>query len=562
MEPRKLFLVPLGFAYRIFGGVANSFSNKFGLNDAILRSGLRISPQGYCSISFFIIFFIILPVSIIFSCIIFLCNLSLLLFIVPILLILISIIFLYVFPLIKSSMRSNGVWSELPIISTYFSILGLSHVPIYRGFEKLISQNIFPWFKFESELFFIDYMFFSRDPLVSIKNLISNHPCKDFRDYLDSYVRYVESGGYPADFLLDYSSKLSDRLSHEFKRFSEDANLFGDIIISLFVFLPLGLISMFIIMNPISSLSWLRLYGFILSPIITILIFVVVDSNQFKFPFNFGRYKRLFLTSFLSSILLTIICNIFSLNFPSLFTISVTSLLAPPCLLYEFDIRKAKLLELNLPKFVRDISESIKVGLSIEDAMAFMEKNSYGSTLNEIIRKINRSLSFSLTSVSEIFNEIISGINSWFAKATFWLIGEAISTGGGRAEVFSHLYKFCEDYYYFKHKVESELRIYTLIGYSSSIMLLFVVSQLIKFLNISFFDWSVPFNIAPNIISFDKELSSILVDTIYSVITFLSFLIGILVGKVSGGTIFSGFKHALICCYICILGIYGVSSLW
>lgn len=563
MESKRFFLIPVNLAFKIFGRIAYSFSKRFDLDNLIYRSGLKISPQGYCSIFLFQFFFIILPVSFITFIVFQFLNYLTLSFIVPLCLMSFSIIFFYLYPFIRISLRRNGVLSELPFISTYFSILGLSHVPIYRGFEKLSSQNIFPWFKFESELFLIDYIFFSKDPLISMKNLSNNHPCKEFKDYLESYVRSIESGGYPLSFLLDYSSNLSERLSNKFKRFSEDVNIFGDLIVTLFVFLPLGLIGIFIVMNPLNALFWLKLYGFIFSPLIALSLLLIVDSSQLKFPFKLSDYKRILLFSIPPSLItLLIILTKFNFDFPITFTIFSSFLLIPTSIIYELNVIKNRSLEFNIPKFVRDVSEYIKIGLSVEGAISLVSKNSYGAYLNEVINIINKSLSFSTKSISDIFNELISKINSWFAKTIFWLFGEAISTGGGTVEVFSHISKFCWDYYEFKRKIENELKIYIFIGYFASLMLIFVSSQLITFLNFfrggyRIFDFNFSFMII------DEVLISDLITTIYSVIIILSFLTGILIGKISGGTIFSGFKHALISCYICLFGIhYGGVKLW
>jgi hypothetical protein len=165
-----------------------------------------------------------------------------------------------------------------------------------------------------------------------------------------------------------------------------------------------------------------------------------------------------------------------------------------------------------------------------------------------------------MKSIADIFNDLISRVNSWFAKRVFWLFGEAISTGGGRPEIFSHLSKFCWDYYEFKRRIENELKLYVLVGYFSSLMLIFVSSQLIKFLGFFGAGYLIPGQSI--LLSIDKSVVMELNSTINSMIILTSFFIGILVGKISSGTIFGGFKHALISCYICILGIYGGVRLW
>jgi len=563
IESKRFLFFPVRLAFKIFGRFSNVILKFSIFDDLILRSGLRISPQGYFSIFLFQFFFIALPISLItFIFLHYFLNYHLLSFTIPALIIAFSVISFYLYPYIRISLRKNGVLSELPFISTYFSILGLSHVPIYKGFERLSVQNVFPWFKFESELFLIDYTFFSKDPLMSIKNLCIHHPCKEFKDYFESYVRAIESGGYPLSFLLDYTSNISEKLSNRLKRFLDDVNIFGDLIVTLFVFLPLGLIGIFIVMNPLNALLWLKLYGFIFSPLIALSLFLVIDSSQMKFPFKFSEYRRIFLFSIPLSIIVLAVCVKLNFEFPIIFTIFFTSLLTPASFVYEFNTMRNRALEFNIPKFVRDLSEYIKIGLSIEGAIALASKNSYGDALDKIIHSINSSLSFSTKSITDIFNELISKINSWFAKTIFWLFGEAISTGGGTADIFSFISKFCLDYYEFKRKIENELRIYIFIGYFASLILIFVSSQLITFLNFFKSGYGAS-NLNIDFMVIDNSTILNLMNVIHSTIILISFLTGILIGKISGGTIFSGFKHALISCYICLFGIYyGGVKIW
>ncbi|MCR6623482.1 MAG: type II secretion system F family protein [archaeon YNP-WB-062] len=557
---KALQLTPISLSYRIFGKLANIISHKLNLNEIMVHSGLKISPQGYCSIFLFYLLLIVLPASTIASIFLSILFSSFSFLILSPLCVFSAFLVFYLYPRVRMSLRASGVESELPFISTYFSMLSLSHVPIFRGFESLSSQDVFPWFKFESEIFLTDYRFFSKDPMQSMKFLAYNHPCKDFRDYLDSYIRSVESGGYPSSSLMDYTLKLGERLSSKLKNFSSDVSIFGDLIVTLFLFLPLGLIGIFMIMNPFNALLFLKLYTFIFTPLMAFSIFIIIDSSQLKYPFRFGNYKRILFYSFPPFVLTLFILLNLRVDFPILFTVSSTVLLAPLSIFHEYNAIKCRSIDSSLSKFIRDISDYVKVGLSVEGALALASGRSYGKLLDDIIRNIHSSLTSSMKSIADIFNDLISRVNSWFAKRVFWLFGEAISTGGGRPEIFSHLSKFCWDYYEFKRRIENELKLYVLVGYFSSLMLIFVSSQLIKFLGFFGAGYSIPSQSI--LLSIDKSVVMELNSIINSMIILTSFSIGMLVGKISSGTILGGFKHALISCYICVLGIYGGVRLW
>jgi len=563
VEPKRFLGVSVNLAYRFFGGLASSLCERLRVDDLLYRSGLKISPQGYFSILLFFFFFLFLPLSLVFlffSLFLVFGSFFLLVSLAPLSL---SFSLFLLFPYLKLSLRKSSLLSELPFASAYFGMLGLSGAPIYRGFETFSSQSVFPGMRREGELFLRDYLFFTKDPAVTLHDLSLTHPLKEFRDYLSSYLRIAESGGDVSSFLVDYTSRLGERLWSRFKRYSEDAKVFGDLLIALFVFIPLGVFSIFSVMSPIGAPFLFRIYGFVLTPILSFCLLIVIDSSQLKFPVNTSKYLKSSLFFMMPALLLSLFfMEYFGLRFYEVFSFFVTCSLMPSSIAYEFDKVRGRRLESRLPSFVRDVSEYVKIGLSVERALVLAEKRSYGDKLDGLIRRLNRSLRYSVVSVDDLFSSLTYGLKSWFARAFFWLFKESISTGGG-PEIFSYLAKFSDEYFYFKRNVARESRLYVFIGYFASLMLLFVIVQVIRFgvlPQVSFHDFGeMSFS---STFSLSGDVVDELVDSAYSMISIISFFIGLIVGKVAHGSVVGGFKHAILCTLISFLGIRGVISLW
>lgn len=126
---KSIQVFPISIAYRLFGNFANTISHKLNLSEIIVHSGLKISPQGYCSIFLFYLLLIVLPASIIASILLLILFSSFLFLVLPLLCASFVFLVFHFYPRVRISLRVSGIESELPFISTYFSMLSLSHVP-------------------------------------------------------------------------------------------------------------------------------------------------------------------------------------------------------------------------------------------------------------------------------------------------------------------------------------------------------------------------------------------------------------------------------------------------
>jgi len=566
LNSRRLFGVPVGFAYKHFGGFGELLAIKFGLDEKICKAGLQISPIGYGSVFAFHSIAICAPAIAVAIFLVILMKLHYYWLIIPGALPIAVIIIFLLYPKLKADSRRSALLAELPFIATYAGILSLAGLPLYRAFERLSNQSVFPAARREGMLILREKLFFSKEPTLALETVAIKHPLKEFRDYITSYLRILRTGGDSLSYLMDYSSKAVEWIRNALKSYAENAKLYGDLMIALFVFIPLGIFSIFSLMAPDQGLQFMKFYCFAVAPMSALGLIVAIDSEQFKLPQSCEKYVFTALKCLGVSIVAAIIARMyyFNLEFHEVLSIIIIASLVPPAIQYEVDSRKQLKIERALPKFLRDVAEARKVGLSIEKAVSEAASRSYGQPLDDLIKRINYMLRFSFTPIDQALEHAIREVKSWFGKAILWLFKEALITGGGSAETFTVLAKFSEDYIEVKSKVSRELRAYCVIGYVTSLILLFVIVQLINYGIVPQVQLAskLPeiYSLNLNIIS--RELLNQLVSISFTTIVVVSSLIGLVVGKISSGSIVGGFKHSAICTFIALIGIKGVGYFW
>lgn len=568
MSAKRFLGIPVNFAYRHFGYLGERLSQKLDLWKMLQFANISISPVGYCTVFIFYLLFLSIPLSVGLSVLVVVMGFNFMFIPLSLLPVLFSSAFFLSYPRIKAHLRSVSLTAELPFLATYLSMMGAVGISPYKAFERLSRQDLFKASKREGEIIVREKIVFSKEPVSALEISIKYNPSKEFRNYLSTYLHIIKTGGDAISYLVEYSFKMIEWMRSVLKDYSENAKLYGDLMIALFVFIPIGFFSIMFLMAMEQGVFFMKVYGLIIAPLCALGLFYIIDSEQFKFPQKYYAYVRLTAKVMLGVLLVDFSFLLLNLIATTklylLFAISIVVSLLPSSVLYEIDVRKRYDIERALPLFLRDIAESRRVGLSIERALKEASVRSYGPILDKIIKRLNSLLNNSLTPIERAVDLIISDVKSWYAKAIFWLFKEAIITGGGSPETFNILAKFSVDYVEAKHRVSRELKIYYVIGYITSIMLLFVFTQLIKYGFIPSFyvshDLSNSFNLPMQFVS--KSILNELFSTSFLTVIIVSCLIGLIIGKIASGSVVGGFKHSMICVMITVFGIESMGWLW
>lgn len=568
MSAKRFFGVPVNFAYKYFGNLGDSLAGKLNLWDLLQYANFQISPIGYCSVFIFYLLFISLPFSLALFFMMIILKLNLIYVPFAFSPIIVCFSFFSLYPRFKAHMRSVNLTAEFPFLATYIGMMSAVGISPYKAFERLSRQNILKASKREGEIVVREKVVFSREPISALENFLKYNPSKVLRDYLSTYLRIIKTGGDAISYLVEYSFKMVEWMRLLLKEYSENVKLYGDLMIALFIFIPVGFFSIVFLMAIEQGIFFMKFYGLLLAPLCGLGLLFIVDSEQFKFPQKYDEYFKLS-GKFMLFMIVVDFLLIFSNFVPDMkwhlvFAFTIIFSLLPSAILYEFDAKSCRDIESSLPSFLRDIAESRRIGLSIERALKIASTRSYGSSLDRIVKRLNSLLTNSLTPIERAVDLVISDVKSWYARAIFWLFKEALVTGGGSSETFNILAKFSEDYIEVKHKVSRELKVYYVIGYVASIMLLFILTQLIKygFIPSFYVSQNLPGSLGLPIQSVSRSILNELLSSSFLTVIVVSCLMGLIVGKISNGSIVGGFKHSIICVLITVLGIETLGWLW
>ncbi|OYT47736.1 hypothetical protein B6U79_03750, partial [Candidatus Bathyarchaeota archaeon ex4484_231] len=188
-----------GWSYRLFGRMAPAFlKNVFEFKDYLQRAGIKIYPETYVSLMFFVAL-LTMPISIAAIILIYFFRFLPLIFLVPLpLFVMIGFILI---PMSRAGERAATLEREMPFAATYISVMASGGISPYTSFKRLAEVELLPATRKEAREIIKDVEIFGVDPLTAIEKAAKNHPLDMFRDFLGGYASTVIIGGDITHFL-------------------------------------------------------------------------------------------------------------------------------------------------------------------------------------------------------------------------------------------------------------------------------------------------------------------------------------------------------------------------
>jgi len=198
-------------AFRIFGAPSTGLTRNIPLlRDSILRSNLRITPEGLVSVALFATM-----ISTVFAVIGIYVGFGV--YHVPYFLALIAavpLVFTIVInmPKISASSRAASMDIELPFVVGYISVLAGGGVSPLATLRRIASMNLFPASAKEAKRILLEVDVFGQDPTSAIERIARWNPSRVFSEFLFGYTAILKSGG---NFMAYVQSKLRDIMENK-----------------------------------------------------------------------------------------------------------------------------------------------------------------------------------------------------------------------------------------------------------------------------------------------------------------------------------------------------------
>lgn len=566
MKTAKLEFSIISFSYRHFGWLGRIIGRAFysnghaKLEDALDDAGLRIYPEAYFSlIGFLLILSVIVTVPII------LFTGLILLVLAPILIIPLG----YAIPTIAARDRASKLDMEVPFAGTYISVMATGGLSPYASLRRLQDCELLPNISKTVKDIEIDVQIKGLDPVTAMEKSAQHLPSRDYKDLMMGYTSTLRTGGDVIHYLLVRTETMFTDLATKVKAFGERAGLLMESYIAVSILMTLSLTIIFMTSIAFSGIwsggfssDTLLIYSYFLVPGISILFIYLSDAQQLSEPMNeWGPYKVFFATSpfmmFLIAVMfLPFVAPQLTLPFAKPFTDFVIllrgtlglergyeatlgiaiALLAgsiPAAIAHSYYAKKGKGIEQDVTKFMRDLTEARKTGASPERCMENLSGRSYGKFTKHLTvasRQIRWGLPFRV-----IYETFKRKIKSWLALINIYLLVDAIEVGGGTPETLETLTHFSEMLSSLEKERKAMLRPLLIMPYIGAAILLF---STIVFLG---FTRTILSSFSHRGMAFPQLVTLLLPPLVLQ-----TFLTGLVTGKISSGTLSTGFKHAII----------------
>ena len=582
----------IGYVYASFWWIGKYFFKIFrNIDSDIKAADMKIYPEAYASL-----IGLIFVVSLILN---FLFSVSLLLayiqgFIViasPSLLLAISIIAITGVPLTISGImamipsivkynRATRLSLESPYLAAYISTMATGGVSPYISFEHLAKapKYLFQEIKKEAIKFFINVKALGKDPLTTIEESAKNVPNRQYKELMLGYAATLKTGGDVVHYLHRQTEMMfKDRIS-EVRAIAERVGMLMEAYLAVTVILALSIYTVFIVnqvlaqaMLPVITGSEFFLFTYVIMPLIWALFIYVADMLQPKYPTSDYRpYYAYFAISIPLTILLSFlfvapymitptphlllpyknfidsIVNHMGLapGFETGVGLSLAMIigLLPSWLITEYYMAEYRGVEFGIARFLRDLVETRKTGLSPEKCIINLAEREYGR-FSKHLKLIANKLGWGRP-LRSIYDDFAKNVRSWLARITMFLLVESIEVGGGTPETLESLANFAEMIELVEREKKRMLKPLIIIPYVGAIVTTLVVIILIVFLN------------------HIMQIAGMSIAVITLTKTFLppivlnSYIMGLTAGKIATERVYGGFLHAILLVLTTLLTIW------
>ena len=555
VKPRSLIGLSIRSAVLRFPNLSMSVANKFGLKKQFEKASIYISPRGYAAAALnWTLLTMVIPIVSVISAVL-LSNWMLLLFAPTPLFIFFAFMF---YPSLKVSSRKSSVDSELPILATYMAMVNSAGVSLLHGFRKLVGLKLLPAVGEESSRIIRDSTVFGREPVNALDTLSQKHPSENFRRWLSGLTYTQRVGGNVTRYLENSADRSLRELAVSWRHFTELAMMYADVVIAVFALLPLCIFIMVVGFIAAADPTYLIVYSFAVAPLIAIVLIVLIDQACPKTPEKLTRYyQQLAFTLPLGAFIGFSAFYMADFKVHVCLALAIMAAFLPPAMKFQLDSRRENAVEKSIPEFISDVTEAKRIGQPLEKTIVNLaHQKRYSNALNRIVEQLAAQIPNPSTSIASAVDRAKRGVRSWYANVMFFLLREAISTGGGTVPVFERLSRFTASYSDIRSRIKRQLQLHMLIFYATAFIVVFTVTQVMTTTLLPQVilakelggGQAIPGIYVPTEEALNYLTAAVMTGTVVN-----SLLLGALGGKIVGGSIASGFKHIFLIVFVTLV---------
>jgi flagellar protein FlaJ len=471
--------------------------------------------------------------------------------------------------LLSGKQRASDIDRELPFTVMLFTLMAASGIGVYDAWKKLCRIGLLPKTQKEAKEVVRQVEVLSRDPLSVMYRKAEEEPSKTYRDFLAGYVSSVKSGINMVSFLRGkLRSILETQSAAAFRSIERLGTLVEAYAVMLIVTLCVYIL--YVVLSATTTFEYMSvglpsstseplMYAliFLATPFITFVFMAIANiARQGNFLSLKEAYRNSIITggaafTFFGVVMFLPQLNVVAekLTLPGLVTICLLATSLSPALIYRKIAKQNFAAEEAMPSFLRDVTESRKIGLSPVKSIIHATKRTGYGPFGEVLRLVRSQIEWGVP-LRRIFRNIEDRIRSWPVLVYFLILIETIEFGGGSSNALEILSDYSEKNKEIEANKRSTLKPYVLLAFVWSALIALTTS--IVAITIYVLTQITAPTASPAM--FGAMQQQIVMFSIG--IIFQCWMSGFFIGKISEGTFAAGFK------YSAMLAITGYVSLF
>jgi len=454
--------------------------------------------------------------------------------------------------------ESAEIDRELPFAVMVFTLLAASGVVVYESWKRMRNISLLPNFQREANDVVRQVEVLGRDPLTVMYDKAEKTRSKLYRDFLAGYVSSVKSGGSLLNFLRSKLRSIFEMRSNAVARSIEKLGTLVEayavmLIVTLCVYILYVVFSSSFMVEtvtktplPYSSYA-AYMVAFLFMPLLSVFFMFAAHRVQRSSLITLRDvYKKALLPALAILGLLCAVAFVPSLSFlvdlvgwPVLVTVGLVVVSLPPAISYHKIAKVNFSAEEALPSFLRDVTESRKIGLSPEKSIIHATKRKGYKSFSEFLHMIRSQIEWGVP-MRRIFENLRQKIRSWTVLINFMIMMETVETGGGSASALEILSEYSEKNRDVEANKRALLKPYIILAFVWSILI--AMTTTIVAITVYMLTKLAAPNLSPAMFALLQDQ----IEIFSTGIIFQCWLSGFFVGKVSEGTFAAGFKYSVL----------------
>ena len=361
-----------------------------------------------------------------------------------------------------TSEEKEKVEHELPFVVMIFTLLAASGISPYDSWKKMRKMSFLPTFKKEADEVVRQVEVLGKDPLTVMYQRSEKTQSKLYRNFLGGFITSVRSGGKIVDYMKSELKAIFELRHNALNRSVEKIAT----LVEAYTVMLIVVLCTYILFVVFSSTNVIEMLGsaslpitpvmsyivaFIFMPVLS-LIFIMVAHNMQRSAFEDLKdlYKKaviiivpigavLFVFAFVPSLLEAIK----PVGLPEIVTVGLVAASLIPAIQY-FRIAKINYnAEDSMPSFIRDVTESNKIGLSPEKSIVQATKRKDYGPFSKFLELVRSQIEWGVP-LRKTFGNLRQKVRSWFVTLNFAMMIETIEIGGNSTQSLEILSEYSE----------------------------------------------------------------------------------------------------------------------